>query len=126
MSNTINDIAINQKTGEVFFASDNGIVSYRGYATAGSSEFGDVYVFPNPVREDYHGDIIVTNLLTDAIIKITDVAGNLVFETKAAGGQAVWNGKNLLGNRVNTGVYLVFCSNNDGSKTFVTKLLFIH
>jgi hypothetical protein len=126
LSNTINDIAINHKTGEVFFASDNGIVSYRGYATAGGSEFGDVYVFPNPVREDYHGDIIVTNLLTDAIVKITDVAGNLVFETRAAGGQAVWNGKNLIGNRVNTGVYLVFCSNNDGTKTHVTKLLFIH
>jgi hypothetical protein len=126
LSNTINDISIEHKSGEIFFATENGLISFRGNATQGNSEFGDVYVFPNPVRENFDGDIIVTNLLTDAIVKITDVSGNLVFETKALGGQAVWNGKNLLGNRVNTGVYLVFCSNDDGTKTFVTKLLFIH
>jgi hypothetical protein len=126
LSNTISDIRINNKTGEIYFATEKGLISYRGYSTEGNSEFGDVYVFPNPVREDFDGDIIVTNLLTDAIVKITDISGNLVYETKAIGGQAVWNGKNLLGDRVNTGVYLVFCSNDDGTKTYVTKLLFIH
>lgn len=126
LSNTVVDIDIHPKTGEVFFATNKGLISYRGYATEGSDEFGDVYVFPNPVRENYEGDIIVTNLLTDADVRITDISGNLVFKTKALGGQAVWNGKNLLGKRVNTGVYLVFCSNEDGTKTFVTKLLFIH
>ena len=59
-------------------------------------------------------------------VKITDISGNLVYETKAQGGQAVWNGRNFDGDRVYTGVYLVFCTNDDGSKTFVTKLLFIH
>jgi len=125
LSNTILDIGINHNNGEVFFGTDKGIISYRGYSTQGTSEFEDVYVFPNPVRNDFKGDIIITNLLTNAIVKITDVAGNLVYETRAAGGQATWNGTNLLGHRVSTGIYLVFCSNDDGSKTYVTKLLFI-
>ena len=126
LSNTILDIAINQKTGEVFFATDKGLISYRGFSTEGGDDFGKVYVYPNPVRENYNGNIIVTGLIQNTIVKITDISGNIVYETKSLGGQAVWNGKNLLGKRVNTGIYLVFCSNSDGSKTHVTKLLFIH
>jgi len=126
LSNTVLDVAIDHKSGEVYFATDKGLISYRGYATWSSDDFGDVYVFPNPVRENYTGDIVVTNLLTNAIVKITDVEGNLVYETRSNGGQAVWNGKNLRGQRVKTGVYFIFCSNDDGSKTRVIKLLFIH
>ncbi|MEJ5266040.1 MAG: two-component regulator propeller domain-containing protein [Bacteroidales bacterium] len=126
LSNTVLDIAIDHKSGEVYFATDKGLISYRGYATWSNDDFGDVYVFPNPVRENYTGDIVVTNLLTNAIVKITDVEGNLVYETRANGGQAVWDGKNLRGQRAKTGVYFIFCSNDDGSKTRVIKLLFIH
>ena len=125
-SNTVVSIAINNKTGEVFFGTEKGIISYKGQATSGNEDFQNVYVFPNPVREDYHGDITITGLIANAHVKITDVSGNLVYETTSLGGQAIWNGKNFNGERVGTGVYLVFCTNDDGSKTHVTKLLFIH
>ncbi|HKL08590.1 MAG TPA: T9SS type A sorting domain-containing protein [Bacteroidales bacterium] len=125
LSNRINDVGINHETGEVFMATDKGLVSYRGSATMGSDEFRDVYVYPNPVREDYHGDITIRGLVSNVNVKITDISGNIVYETNAEGGQATWNGKNFSGKRVSTGVYLVFCSNDDGSKTHITKLLFI-
>jgi hypothetical protein len=125
-SNTINDIKIDPKSGEVYFATNKGLISYKGFATTGGDDFGKVYVYPNPVRENYTSNIFITGLIENTDVKITDISGNLVFETISLGGQAVWNGKNLLGKRVNTGVYLVFCSNKDGSKTTVTKLLFIH
>ncbi|MBN1159431.1 MAG: hypothetical protein JXA61_08620 [Bacteroidales bacterium] len=124
-SDNVQTIAVNDLTGEVFFGTDKGIVSFRGRATEGTEDFSDVYVFPNPVRENYTGDIIVTGLVRDVYVKITDISGNLVFETRALGGQAVWDGKNFRGQRVNTGVYLVFCTNEDGSMTHVTKILFI-
>ena len=125
-SNSVKSIAIDGKSGEVFFGTDQGIISYRSNSTLANDDFTNVYVFPNPVREDYHGDITVTGLIADCSVKITDISGNLVYETKSLGGQAVWNGKTGGGRRVATGVYLVFCSNDDGSKTFVTKLLVIH
>jgi flagellar hook assembly protein FlgD len=78
------------------------------------------------VRETYDGDITVTGLVANVNVKITDIAGNLVFETTSLGGQAIWNGRNFRGQRVQTGVYLVFCTNEDGSRSTVTKLLFIH
>ena len=124
-SNHILSIAVNDISGEVFLATREGLLSYGGSATLGGDDFGDVYVYPNPVREDYTGDVVVRGLLRDALVKITDVSGNVVYETRADGGQAVWNGKNFDGKRVSTGVYLVFCTNSDGTKTHITKLLFI-
>jgi hypothetical protein len=125
-SNNVLTVAVNDKTGEVFFGTEKGIISFRGRATEGGDDFGQVYVFPNPVRENYHGDITITGLVENVNVKITDISGNIVFETTALGGQAIWDGNNFRGHRVQTGVYLVFCTNDDGSKTHVTKLLFIH
>jgi hypothetical protein len=126
LSNNVLTLAVNDKTGEVFFGTDKGIVSFKGSASEGSDDFSKVYVFPNPVRETFRGDITVTGLVSNVNVKITDIAGNLVFETTALGGQAIWDGRNFRGDRVQTGVYLVFCTNKDGSKTHITKLLFIH
>ncbi len=125
-SNNVQTIAVNDKTGEVFFGTERGMISFRGRATEGGDDFGNVYVFPNPVRETYAGDITVTGLAANVNVKITDISGNIVFETTALGGQAVWDGRNFRGDRAQTGVYLVFCTNEDGSSTLVTKLLLIH
>ncbi|MDP2114612.1 MAG: T9SS type A sorting domain-containing protein, partial [Bacteroidota bacterium] len=125
-TNEITDIAINQKSGEVFIGTSVGLISYMGEATAGNEEFVDVYVYPNPVRETYDGPIVVKGLVEDTDLRITDISGNLVHKTTSLGGQAVWDGRNLNGNRCKTGVYLVFMSDYSGNKTMVTKLLFIH
>jgi hypothetical protein len=63
--------------------------------------------------------------MRDSRIKITDVSGNLVFETISDGGQATWNLKTFTGERVSTGVYIVFCASSDGSSSAVTKMLVI-
>jgi len=83
-------------------------------------------VWPNPVRETYHGDITIDGLLDESVVKITDVAGNLVYKTTSNGGRATWNGKNRNGERVSTGVYLIFCADRQGNESRVIKLLFIH
>lgn len=125
VSDVIISIGVNNETGEVFFGTEKGIMSYRGDAVAGGLTHGDVYVYPNPVREDYKGPISITGLVRDANVKITDVSGSLVYESKAAGGLATWNGKNFKGRSVASGVYLVYSSNSDGTETFITKLLII-
>ena len=125
-SNHILSIGVDDQSGEVFFATSKGLVSYRGNATGPADYFSNVYVFPNPIRENFTGPITITGLVEDTWVKITDIAGELVYETRSVGGQATWNGKNLRGEKVRTGVYLVFLTNKDGSLTHVTKLLFIH
>lgn len=126
LSDEIRTIAINPKTGEVYFGTADGIISYRNDATEGLENYTDVYVFPNPVKPGYEGPIAITGLVENASVKITDINGGLVYQTKALGGQAIWYGKNFKGEKSHSGVYMVFCSNDDGSKTFITKILLVN
>jgi hypothetical protein len=126
LSNSITDICVDGKTGEVFFGTDKGIISFRGEATSGASNYANVRVFPNPVRETYDGPIAISGLVAETTVKITDIGGNLVNEIRSFGGQAIWDGTDFNGNRVATGVYLVFLANRAATAAHVTKILFIH
>ncbi len=122
--NEISYITAELNTGEVYIRTPKGMVSYRGSATEGSLKQDEsaVKVFPNPVRPDFEGQIGIEGLVENAFVKITDVAGNLVYETRANGGTAVWNGKTLAGGRVETGIYLIFSANKKGEETLVSRL----
>jgi hypothetical protein len=85
-----------------------------------------VYVYPNPVRETYDGPIVISGLIENTDVRITDISGDLVYQTKSLGGQAIWDGLNQNKQRCKTGVYLVFMTDTTGEKTKITKLLFIH
>ncbi len=125
LSDNVVRIAVNEVTGEVWFGTSEGIVSFRGDATAGKEDYSGIYVFPNPVREDYEGVVTVTGLVENSSVKITDISGNLVYETTSLGGQVTWDLRNYRSARVATGVYLVFCTNEDGTLAKVTKMLVI-
>lgn len=125
-SNNILSITINPDNGEVFIATDAGLISYKGTATQANETFTAVYAYPNPVQPGYDGYIAIKGLVRDANVKITDIYGNIVYNSISTGGQLVWNGKNFDGKRVATGVYLVFSTNIDGEETIVTKILFIN
>jgi len=124
-SNYINSIAINENTGEIYIATGEGIVSYKGSATKGSTDYSNIYAFPNPVRPNFRGNITITGLITQTTVKITDSTGNLVYETTSVGGQAFWDGTNFWGEKVKSGVYIVFVAEEDGSQSAATKIAII-
>ncbi|MFI5171628.1 MAG: two-component regulator propeller domain-containing protein [Chitinophagales bacterium] len=126
ISNAILEIEVDGITGDVYFGTANGIISYRYTATDGVQEISEVTVFPNPVREDYTGPIAISGLTENAEVSITDSGGRMVYETTALGGQAIWDGNGYNGNRAKTGVYLVYSSNEDGSQTYVAKILLVN
>lgn len=125
-SNNVIDIAINPNTGMVYFGTDQGMVSYQGQATDGVESMTDVFAYPNPVQPGYDGPILIRGLVTNAQVKITDIEGNLVFETIAEGGQAVWSGRNFSNQRVSSGVYLAYITDDLGANTEVTKILIVN
>lgn len=125
-TNSITSITIDHKKGEVYFGTPEGLVSYTSDATMGNEKMDNVKIFPNPVREDYNGDIYISGLVSDAILKITDISGNLVRTITANGGTATWDGRNIYGDRVQTGVYLIYISDETATYTTVKKILFIN
>lgn len=124
-NNTINDIEINKVTGEVFIATESGMVSFRGSATSGTSDLENVVVFPNPVRPEFSGNVAVSGLMDKANVKITDIEGNLVFEAISEGGTVLWDTKNFRGSKVASGVYMVLISAESGEKTKVKKVMIV-
>ncbi len=124
-SNVINDIKINSKTGEVFIATNKGMISFNGVATAANDDLSNVYVYPNPVRPNYSGTVKVAGLIDKANIKITDIEGNLVYEITSEGGTIEWDTTAFGRYKVASGVYMVFISAQDGGETKVKKVMII-
>ncbi len=125
-SNNVLEIEIDDETGMVYFGTDQGIVSFQGNATEGAAFHQDVFAYPNPVTPGYEGPILIRGLVTNAQVKITDIEGNLIFETVAEGGQAIWNGRNFSGEKASSGVYIAYITDDLGTNTAVTKILIVN
>jgi len=140
-SNNINDISINYSNGKVYFATDQGLVSYNTGSISSSENFSNTYVYPNPVRPEFNTEserVKITGLTQNVNIKITDIEGNLVAEAQSNinsryrnfnleidGGTAFWNGKNLRNRLVASGVYIIMLSDLDSYETKVLKLMIV-
>lgn len=121
-SKNIRDLAIDPNSGEIFVLTEKGLLSYRSDATEPSEDFNAIRIFPNPVRPDYQGVMTISGLRENTSIKITDIAGRLINESKSNGGTAAWDLQNGKGQRAEIGIYLVFCIADDGSESFVGKV----
>lgn len=124
-SNVVNDIKINSATGEVFIATNKGMVSFKGIATDANDDLSNVYVYPNPVRPGFSGTVKIAGLIDKANVKITDIEGNLVHETTAEGGTIEWDTSAFGKYKVASGVYMIFIAAQDGSETKVKKVMII-
>ena len=135
-SNRILKIRVDKSNGKVYFATDKGIVVYNSKVATFGDVLGEVYAYPNPALKNH--DIITidgrngTHLPKGTNVKIVDVAGNLVYETNVVegqelqGGKVVWNKKNLAGNKVVSGVYIVLLSSDDGSENKTAKIAIVN
>ena len=135
-SNTILKIKVDKKNGKVYFATDKGIVAYNSNVAPFGVSLGAVYAYPNPALRNHETVTIDgrngTHLPKGTNVKIIDVAGNLVYETNVVegeqlqGGKVIWNKKNLAGNAVTSGIYIVLLSNDDASETSITKIAIVN
>jgi hypothetical protein len=125
LSNIIRDIQIDSQTGEVFFGTDKGIISYRSDAISAGPDFQKLKIFPNPVNPGYNGTVGISGLASDAHVRITDISGRLIWQSQANGGMATWNVRDHRGKRASTGIYLVFAATQDGTESMVGKIAVI-
>lgn len=125
-SNEIIDLKVNSKTGDVFIASSIGLQSYKNVIIEGNENYSSIYAYPNPVKPNYTGNVYVTGLVDNSIVKIADEYGNFVWETKSLGGRIEWPLKTFAGGRVSSGVYIVYAATTTAELKAVTKILVIN
>jgi sugar lactone lactonase YvrE len=126
LSNRIYKIAIDEINGEVFFATERGVVSYQDIVTGGKENNDNLTVFPNPYYTDNANPVVIRGTMNQAVVKITSVSGLLVRELTAQGGQALWDGKDIRGKQVQSGVYLIFVSTDEGNSPNIAKLTILN
>ncbi len=126
LSNSVSDLAIDNRTGELFITNELGLISYRGTATY-TQDFDkkEVKAYPNPVRPGYEGLISIKGLPNNALVKITDTKGNLIYQAKATGGQLSWNGYSMQGKKPDSGVLFVYAAGDDKSERVVCKIFYV-
>ena len=128
LSDNVESVTINERTGEVFFGTDFGLCSFMSDASATNDEMNkdNVYAYPNPVRPDYTGLITVTGLSMNADVKIVTANGTLVAEGRSNGGSFTWDGHDSSGKRVASGVYMVQTATSDGKSGTVCKIAIVN
>lgn len=125
LSDVVYSIAINDYTGEVFFGTNIGLVSYGSDATKGKESYSDVYAYPNPVRLAIDNSVHITGLMDNSNVKITDLNGNILYQGMSMGGQISWDCRNKGGKQVASGIYLVLSSTPNAKESVVTKIAIV-
>jgi hypothetical protein len=107
-------------------ATNIGIQSYRTAFIKGFEKFTKVHAYPNPVKPGYTGNVVITGLMDESDVKITDLSGNLVWTAKSQGGQIEWNMSTFSGKKASTGTYMIYCATGEGESYATAKLLIVN
>jgi hypothetical protein len=125
-SNYVIDVNYDESTGDVFIGTDLGLQSYRSFVVKGETQYNTVYAYPNPVKPTFNGNVFVHGLIDNSIVRVVDESGNMVWEAKSKGGQIAWPITTLSGNRVTSGVYVIYATSTDGEQRAMTKVLVVN
>jgi hypothetical protein len=119
-------IAIQESTGEVFFGTSEGLVSYMSDAVEPSPDFSNLYVYPNPVYPNYKGHVVVKGLVANTQVRVLDASGNLVKTIDGEGGEVIWDVTNANGQRVASGIYTIICNDINGKAHGHVKVMIMN
>lgn len=127
-TNEVTTVICNPYGNDVLVGSREGLYVYGSTTSPAAEDYSDVKVYPNPVRPEYGGWVTIEGLMGDSLVKIADASGNVVWSGQSEGGTCSWDGCDAAGNRVHSGVYMIFASqNSDGSSSgAVAKIVVIN
>lgn len=124
-SNTILELAYDGQSGVLFVLTEEGLVSYQTNSSAPLSSNSQVTIYPNPITASYDGDLIISGIVGDALIKFATVEGIILYETQANGSTASWDLIKFNGERLLNGIYLVFVTDLNGLEKWVGKFAIV-
>jgi len=116
---------VNEESGEVFVATDRGLVSFIDIAQSPKAKMGSLKVYPNPFLYEQYERIIIENLSQSTRIRILNSGGEVVHELQANGGRVQWDGYNSNGQKLSSGVYFIVAWDVDEGERGVGKLVII-
>ncbi|HBZ39621.1 MAG TPA: hypothetical protein DEO59_14530 [Balneola sp.] len=124
-SNSIKSIAVNDITGEVFIATEGGLISYQDIPKGSIAKMDELKVFPNPFNYQKNEQIFIDGLSDKSLIKILGVDGTVVNSFSSEGGRVSWNGMDSSGNMLGSGVYYIIAVDDSKGSKGVGKVVIV-
>ncbi|MBT8383930.1 MAG: T9SS type A sorting domain-containing protein [Ignavibacteriaceae bacterium] len=124
LSDQIRSLAIDENAGIVYVGTDNGLTSFETPYIKPLEEFDELFVYPNPfILKDKTQILTIDGLIRDSEIKVLNLNGTLVTEFLSPGGRtAFWDGTDLQGELVNSGVYIIVAFDSEGNNVTTSKV----
>jgi hypothetical protein len=124
LSDQIESLAIDEKTGRVYVGSASGLTSFDTPSILPVESFNGLTIYPNPlVVTDGSKLVTIDGLIRNTDIKIVTVSGKLVREFSSPGGRtAFWDGRDNDGNLVSSGVYIIIAFDQEGNSVETGKI----
>ena len=109
LSNKVYDVTFDNDEGLAYLATDKGISILQIPFSETPKKSDKMYISPNPFIYNEHEVVLIKNISAGSTIQIMTVSGKMVKVIKLPNNQsqAIWDGKDSLGNRLGTGVYIV-------------------
>ncbi|MBQ0074775.1 MAG: hypothetical protein KBT34_11325 [Prevotella sp.] len=126
-SNKVYYMQLDEKTGTLYISTDKGLCSVVTDATEVPESLNkeNIKVYPNPVKPEYTGDVMIEGLTVGADIKITTATGVVVHEGKSTSGIYRWDACDRWGERCSTGVYNILLVSATGEESTVAKVAIV-
>jgi len=123
----IRSIAVDEINGRVYIGTDYGLAMVQTFAVKPFENFSELFIYPNPfIIEDKNNTVTIDGLIKNSYIKILDISGNLIKNIKTPGGRiAVWDGTDLNGNLVASGIYIVVAYDEEANNVTTGKIAVI-
>ncbi len=125
-SNHITGLTIDDETGTVFIATNDGLLTYTDVVKRESRSMDDLFVYPNPFSYNQNsGPVYIEGLSEETTLSVITVDGRLVSRFNTRGGRAEWNVRDFNGNKVASGVYLIVANDVNGNEKGVGRIVVI-
>lgn len=126
-SDVVVAITVNGEQGEVFFATDQGLIALSSDAVIPSATAQDLFVFPNPVRITGSSapEIFIDGLVEETQLQVVAPHGAVVAQFPTRGGRVRWDGRDRNSELVPSGVYLIVAVGKNGEGIAYGKVAII-
>ncbi|NQV42212.1 MAG: hypothetical protein HQ506_07665 [Candidatus Marinimicrobia bacterium] len=119
LDNEIYSAAFDGKTGQTYLSTPKGISILHTPFAQPKETYSSMHIYPQPFNPDIHEKVIIQGLMDNSTVRILTIQGTLVKELTylnedVQGYEAQWDGRDVAGDKVGSGVYILFLFNGEG------------
>lgn len=124
--NNIVSLTIDPKNGKVFIGTNFGLAELSTSFIEPNESFGEIFIYPNPFVIGVNESVTIEGLVKGSSIKVLSISGDLIADYETPGGKiAFWDGKDLNGNLVASGIYFIVAYDDEGNNIKTAKVAVI-